>query len=473
MSFHIDRVPSLSKMRVLLANRVRSKHAPISPLAGYCRADCVGVRLICWGLVALLAISIGNVGDSFADEIRLIRGGSYKGQVIKEPSENNGFYEFKLENGGILKIAKNEVDKVARPQSSNASYREELAKHDVSTAEGNLAIAEWCQKNDLRVLREKHLRKVVEIDPNNTKARRHLGYTRHVLTGKWVVRDEYFHSIGYVGRGTTMRLPAAVIVEAENKKHRDAVIQWKGKIPRLIKLLKNPRRFAEAKTELEEIDDVKAIPVLIDIYSKTGKRGSAVEFDRDVKSLLMSIVAKMDILSAKSFLVQVAMFERDDVLQDEAAQILKKKYPQWTADYLIARLNSIPATIHSMTDERAVVRDRDFIARAAVILRELEADTSESILPLINLISINRILPPAASPKKGGLGGASFGKDGSVAMNQGGEKPKARPVNIRIEQARVALIGMTEQRFDYNKAAWLSWYLNRTLPQVIDLRRMD
>lgn len=429
------------------------------------------------------AVSLGICGIAFwaalsngllrADEIKLRRGGSLKGIIQKTPEENGGYYEILLETGGLLKLLKNEVDSVVAPQSSTESYQAELKKHDLSSVEGHLNLAKWCQENKLRVQKTKHLRKVIELDPDQSAARRLLGYTRHLHTGKWVLRDEYYQSIGYVGNGTTMRLPAALLVESEQKKHRDAVIQWKGKIPRLITLLKNPRKFAEAKSELEEIEDVKSIAVLIDIYTKTGKKKQFSQFDRETRSLLMSIIAKFEILSAKAFLVNVALYEMDDVLQDEALRVLKSKHAPWTAEYLIARLNRIPPALTTMIHDRQAAEQLEFIGRAAAILQELETDVSEAILPLINLVYINRVLVPVAQPKRGGLGGATFSKNGGVGLNQGSEKPKPRAVQIEVELARIALVKLTEQRLGYNKGAWLDWYLSKSIPPRVDLRRLD
>lgn len=431
----------------------------------------------CWTLVAMLGCTLTPVcgGDApqGGDEIKLRRGGAFQAEVIRTPEQNGGRYELRLENGAVIEIDQREVDSVVAPQSVESDYQAELKRHDLTTADGHMAMAEWCQVNRLRIQKVKHLRKVIEIDPEHEHARRLLGYTRHIVSGKWVLRDEYFQSIGYVRDGAAMRLPVAQQVEEQERAHREAVNEWKGKIPRWIKLLENERRFAEARTELESIDDVKAIPVLVDAYQRLSGSKRPVEYHRDVKSLLIGIVSQFDILSARLFLVELALNEPDDVLREEAARILKQKHATWTADYLISRLKRIPPSADGMIHDREAIAVRDFISRAATMLESLETDVSEAILPLINLIYINRVLVPVAAPQRGGLGGASFGSDGSIGMSQGSPKPQPRPVNIRIEPARVALIKLTDQRFDYDKQAWLDWYLSQTLPAKIDLRRLD
>ncbi|MEC9093059.1 MAG: hypothetical protein VX438_10165 [Planctomycetota bacterium] len=408
-----------------------------------------------------------------ADEIKLRRGGVIHGTVQKTPDSNNGFYQILLDGGGLLKLAAKEVDSVVAPQASQADYQAEAAAHDLETVQGHLDLAEWCLEKKLRIQRSKHLRKVIQLEPNHESARRLLGYTRHLRTGKWVLRDEYYQSIGYVGSGTTMRLPAGLLVESEQKKHREALNQWKTQVPRLITFLKNPRKSEQARADLQAIDDLKAIEVLVDTYQKLGQRSVSTAFDRDLRSLVMNVIAKFDILSAKSFLLNVGLFERDDVLQDEALQILKAKHAVWATEYLVARLNRIPPVLKSLVNDATAIEHRDFISRAAIVLGQLETDASEAILPLINLVYINRVLVPLAPAKRGGLGGATFSKNGGVGMNQGSEKPVPRPVRIEIEAARIALVQLTEQRLGYNKTAWLDWYLSRTIPPRVDLRRLD
>ena len=450
--------------------------APVNParsqsLRGQCHS------FLHWFLLAgpflLATFSTAIQGDVRADVIELRRGGSHEGKILRQPEENGGFYEIELANGGILRIDKREVERVVQPQSSVSVYQSELANHDLATVAGQMEMVKWCQEQRLRVQKAKHLRKIIEIDPDHEAARRLLGYTRHIVTGKWVVREEYYQSIGYVGQGASMRLPAGLLVDNEKKKHAEAVRDWNVRINRLLTLLKNQRKFAEAKAELEGIEDPKAIPVLISNYQKIGKRGTLSDFDREVKSMILNLVGRFDILSARSFLVEVALFEPNDVLQDEAERLVKSGFAEWAAEYLVARLKRIRPTIVEMVPDAMAVRDRDFVARAAVILKGLETDTSEAVLPLINLVVLERLLPPLKPQKKGGLGGASFGKDGGVAMNQGSEKPKPRPIRIDMVTVQTVLTGMTEQRFGNDKNSWLQWYLSRTLPGTVDLRRLD
>nr|ABX10703.1 hypothetical protein 8FN_25 [uncultured planctomycete 8FN] len=408
-----------------------------------------------------------------ADEIRLRRGGSYQGTILKMPEETGGFYEFKLANGGLIRLAKSEVDSISEPQSSLVEYQEALTKVDLETVKGQLLIADWCRDNRLRIQREFHLRKIIALDPDHQLARRLLGYEQDKRTGKWVLLTEYFQSIGYIRNGTSMQLPLAKVVETEKKTHDDAVRKWQSDIQVWLRLLNNQKRYAEVRQKLEDIDDVKTVPILIQKYNQLGARGKLSDNDRELKSFLMMIIAKFDVLSARTFLANEALFQPNDVLQDEAEQYASDLYGVWLAKYLITRLNRISPAERLEKRDQTVALEAKMINRAATILKNLEVDVSDAILPLINLLYIDRVLPAITTGKKGNLGGATFDKNGGVGMQQGAPKPKKRPVRIENEQVKVTLLILTEQRFEYSKLDWLNWYLSKTLPPSIDLRRTE
>lgn len=436
------------------------------------------IRMIPYGPMVLGIVALGisvlgvDIGKATADEIQLRRGGSLFGTVSKSPESNGGFYEIQLDSGGLIKISKSEVDRVVAAQSSRESYQEKAATLNLNTIEGQMQIQEWCRDNKLRVQREKHLRKILEMDPEHKTARELLGYVRHLHTNKWVNREEYFQSIGYVRFGTSMQLPLAGKISEEKKTHDKAQDQWKSKLSIWIRLLKNPQKFAEAKANIEGIKDQKAIAALIDKYNSLGAR-RLNETDRQIKSILMETLAGFDVLSAKSFLVGQAISQPDDVLRDEAEMYLKRKYAAWTADYLTNYLTGIAPSDRLERTDRSVLAETDQVNRIATILKDLETDVSESILPLINVLTLDRVLMPSAAPPKGGLGGATFDSNGGASMSQGSSKPKKRPVHIENTAVQIALSNITSQRLGFNKRAWLEWYLNRTLPAQVDLRRLD
>lgn len=413
-----------------------------------------------------------------ADTLVLLRGGELEGTVTKEPDANGGFYEFKLDSGVMMKIKKSEVDRIVVPQESLASYQAELARVKPADVAGHLAMAEWCSVNRLRTQQERHRRKVIELEPNHRETRLLLGYSWNAKLSKWVVRDEFLQSIGYVRVGRNMRLPIAEQIATKQREHKSSLLKWEADINRWLTLLNNERKFAEAKKSLEEIQDVTAVPILIKKFEQRLRqkaRSRLTPVDRDVLVFLMERIASFDILSAKSFLVNQALTQSNETLRDEAELHLKQKYPEWTANYLINYFSGISAQILTPIAERELVGERNRIARAAILLRNLEADISQAVLPLINVLWVNRVLPPGAAPKKGIGGPIGFSNQGGIGngMSMGSEKQKAQGVQVANEEVQITLRQMTGKRFSFDKSEWINWYVSDTLPPVVDLRRLD
>jgi len=428
---------------------------------------------------ATLAVYMLSVFSLFAsplwaDTIILRRGGEFQGIVVKEPGANGGFYEFKLDSGVLMKVEKAEVDRIVAPQDSLSSYQAELARVKPADVAGHLAMAEWCGENRLRVQQEKHRRKVIELEPNHKETRLLLGYSWNAKISKWVVRDEFLQSIGYIRVGKNMRLPLANQIATNQKQHKSSVLQWQSNINRWITLLNNERKFAEARKNLEDIDDETAIPVLIKKYKQRTKSRLSQK-DQELMVFLMERIASFDILSAKSFLVNEALSQPNEALRDEAELHLKQKHAEWTANYLINYFSNISPQIVTPISEQALMGEKSRIGRASVLLRNLDVDISGSILPLINVLWVNRVLPPGAAPKKGIGGPIGFDSRGGLSggMQMGSEKQKAKGIQVANEEVRITLAQVTGKRFSFNKREWIDWHLGNTLPAVVDLRRID
>ena len=434
-----------------------------------------GLKMLCL-LFCLVVLSFA--GPVSADTLVLLRGGEFEGTVTKEPDTNGGFYEFKLDSGVLMKINKSEVDRIVVPQESLASYQAELARVKPVDVAGHITMAEWCGANRLRRQQEYHRRKIIELDPNHRETRLLLGYSWNAKLSKWVVRDEFLQSIGYVRVGRNMRLPIAEQIANKQKEHKSSLLKWESDINRWLTLLNNERKFAEAKKNLEEIEDVTAVPVLIKKFEQRSKqkaRSRLTGADRDVLVFLMERIASFDILSAKSFLVNQALSQSNETLRDEAELHLKQKHPEWTANYLINYFKGISAQILTPINERELAGEQNRIARAAILLRNLEVDISQATLPLINVLWVNRVLPPGAAPKKGIGGPIGFSNQGGIGngMSMGSEKQKAKGVQIPNDEVLITLRQMTEQRFSFDKSQWINWYTSDTLPPLVDLRRLD
>ena len=93
-----------------------------------------------------------------------------------------------------MTVAADRVQKVLTPRAADVEY-ERIRPTYPDTVEGQWALAEWCREHALSAaVREPHLRRVIELDPNHVQARRALGYVP--IDGQWTRPKDLMESRG-------------------------------------------------------------------------------------------------------------------------------------------------------------------------------------------------------------------------------------------------------------------------------------
>ncbi len=112
------------------------------------------------------------------------------------------------------------------------------------TAQGQLALADWCGRNELPDHERAHLTRVLTIDPDHIQARRRLGFVR--TDDQWLSRED-------------IRLAGQ-----RDQKIRAALTTWRPKIESIKRRLQSRglKQREYAQQQLREIDDADAIPAL-------------------------------------------------------------------------------------------------------------------------------------------------------------------------------------------------------------------
>ena len=129
------------------------------------------------------------------------------------------------------------------------------------------------------------------------------------------------------------------------------------------------------------------------------------------------------------------------------------------------RRGAIPTFVRALSSS-----DNERINRAGYALAKIGDDSV--ILPLIQALR---------TPHKFKIGSdsnnitAGFNKDPTARSGLGGlsmgNRSKIVTRVLENKGVRNALLSLTDQDFDYNQAAWKLWYLGRTTPPNLDLRR--
>ncbi len=127
-----------------------------------------------------------------ADTIHLKNGRKLKGKIIEE-TDSSVTIEVK---GGTLTISRRQIEKIEKEKTKKDIYKERAQKLDPKDAKGHFELAMWCKDNNLQEEMKQEIEKVLEIDPNHSKAHKELGHQWH--DGKWLTPDEYAKATGLV-----------------------------------------------------------------------------------------------------------------------------------------------------------------------------------------------------------------------------------------------------------------------------------
>ncbi len=160
----------------------------------------VGVAAI-W-LTLLLLVRIGPQSAS-ADTIYMKSGNKISGRVISQEKVKGRVYILlETELGGVLKLERGKViQRVREDDEIDKAYQTELAKMQ-DTPDEHWRMYAWCKENGASQLRDQmqyHLRRIIELDPSDKKARGLLGY--RFMNGRWVLEDKMLAESGYVKKG--------------------------------------------------------------------------------------------------------------------------------------------------------------------------------------------------------------------------------------------------------------------------------
>jgi len=186
-----------------------------------------------------------------------------------------------------------------------------------NTAEGQLALAEWCAKHKLVDQARAHLTALLEIDPDHAQARRLLGYRR--VEGAWLSEQE-------------IKRAAARAAEAEA-----ALRKWTPEIRKLLPGLtdRNDRKRDIARQRLLAIDDPGAVPALELTLSLESE---------ELALLMVDVLDGMDAPEVSLALARQAVFSPWERVRQAAVEKLKPRDP---ASYVPGLLSAMVTPIQT------------------------------------------------------------------------------------------------------------------------------
>ncbi|MDA1014451.1 MAG: hypothetical protein O3A00_08370 [Planctomycetota bacterium] len=408
-----------------------------------------------------LLATLSLVPSAFADIVKLKNGGEIRGEVQESSVRTSPQITVTTLTGATVVVNQEDIEFVSRRSLARETY-ETRARLVADDAAAHWELAEWCRENRLTTERKTQLRMVVEIDPDHEDAHRGLGHT--LRDGKWMSRDDYMTSRGYVKYKHKYVTPQELELLQKSDGQLRAEQEWFAKVRLWLGWAKgkHEQRRDEGFTKLMAIDDPDAVAALT--------RNMSEDADRRVRAYFVTILNQVKGSQPVAPLVKQSLHDVDHEVRYQALNAIKED------QYGLAR----ETFVEQLKDDTNLI-----VRRAGIGLHRVG---NESIIPeLIDaLVTKHRYRIPqddlsdTISATTGGnvsLGGAGMALPPQIAaMMQAGQLPygvqvddsrSGRPKRKKLvtvfyehtnEEILSALQRITGEDFGYDERTWKLWW---------------
>jgi hypothetical protein len=381
-----------------------------------------------------------------AEVLVLADGGRVAGELMNPHEVPRRQYVVRVADGATLTFDAAQVQKLLHTRPEEAEY-ERICPTYADTAAAQWELAQWCREHKLSAEREVHLRRVIELDPDNVEARRALGYSK--IGGQWTTQAEAMIKRGYVRYKGQWKTPQEVEIAKNKHKLELAQQEWFQKLKRWRGWLGSDRD-QQARDNIQAIDDPLAAKALT--------MGLRDEGDPRVRMMYVECLAKFDTFEAAMALAVATMSDPVEEVRLSCLDHLQaKKRPEVVA-YFVSKLSYKKST-------------NDQINLAGFALGRMKDPSA--IGPLIEaLVTVHKfkIEKPGGDNATSATFGSAPGQHGT-GMSAGGG-PTYISKTFTNQAVLDALIALTGQNFNFDKVAWKDWYASQKKPpKQIDARR--
>jgi hypothetical protein len=389
-----------------------------------------------------ILLLLQTLAISQAKEVIVLQNeGRIEGETIADENLPKTQRRIKTPAGGQIVIDTTAIKQTIIVGKDESEY-ENLRRIAPDTVEGQWKLAEWCREKKMNKQRVPHLERVIALDTNHLQARLALGYTQS--HGRWLRQEDRKKEQGYVLYKGEWKLPQEIELLEQQAQGKANEREWYAKLNRLKADYINgtPNKSAEAWQKLTSIDDPAAVPAIL-------QEMKAEKLPRMLRAYIEAL-GRISNGAALRTLVDLAMGSATDQYQELALEQLKKGKNPDIAILIAGELKS---------------KDNKRVNRAGYALGELG---DPSVIPAMidSLITKHKF---QISSGDNGQMSAGFGSGGS-GFSAGG---KAQIIEQALENFQVltALNKLSGQNFDYNQAAWRTWYeANRAKPVIAGRR---
>ncbi|HEY4312247.1 MAG TPA: HEAT repeat domain-containing protein [Pirellulales bacterium] len=378
-----------------------------------------------------------------ADTFVLENGGQVEGTLQNTTENPRTSYVIKTSTGGQITLARDQVAEMRRTKSTEIEYIKHRPDYP-DTVEGQMALAELCRTMQLPEQRVRHLERVIELDPDNAKARRALGYQQ--VNGEWKTQEEVFQERGMVKDDSGHYRVPQQIEEIKRKRDQEkARKEWFKKVNMWRRWIDSERN-QEALAQFQKLNDPMAVPAL--------QKELRDETNETIRKMYIETLARIGSPDAWQTLIIFSLDDADEEIRMTCLDYLEKQTGTVAVTTYIRRLKS---------------KENYMINRAADALGRMK--DKSAVRPLIDsLVTLHsvQVAPPSGNmnPTFGGGGG-----NGGGTFSFGGGGPKTEDRNFNNQNVRNALASLTGQDFGYDQQAWKRWLASQKRTPMVDARR--
>ena len=194
----------------------------------------------------------------FADIFVLKDGGTLDGELTNPDEVPRKMYNVRTADGIEASLVARLVERVRKGEKESVTEYKAFAPFKEDTIENHLEIAEWCRQQRLVDLWKRHLYRVLELDPDNGKARQLLGHFK-APDGSWTTQSEMLGNKGYVQDGGSWKTKQQIDLEQYFSRKDKTEKDW---IRRVDALRSSVLSNTKSKVDLAAIDDPLAAGAL-------------------------------------------------------------------------------------------------------------------------------------------------------------------------------------------------------------------
>ena len=397
--------------------------------------------------IAAILLGIGLFGGlpAAGEEFVLVTGGRVLGKLLNPDESPRERFVIRLPNGSKLTLAPAQVREV-HPTRPEALQYEHLRRRSPDTVEGHWALAEWCQKQGLEQERERHLKRIIELDPDHVPARHALGYSQ--VQGEWKTQEQHMLEQGYRYYKGRWRTTQQIELLERERKVELAQKEWIRKINRWREWL-GTDRDPEGRAAILGITDPYATAALAKLLEEDPVFQARV--------LYVEALAGIGTPAARGVLAERSLADPVGEVRLTCLDFLEKTGDPDVVAYYVAKLKD---------------KDNRVVNLAAVGLARMK-DLS-AVGPLIEaLVTIHKFKitkpgGPGSMTTTFGTGPGGSGAPGGLSVG-GGSKIISRP--IANQNVLDALILLTGQNFSFDQRSWRYWHAAQRAQDNLDARR--